>query len=121
MVTFLSSSPELSKRDHTSYVFKLCCLCLEYVVPELPTVSLGSPGQSSTEFDLAAVIEPLQNYSLTCSVEQNIFWGADSFSSCVEILAEFKDKALQPAYDPWTNVALLWPCKDSCQSNKNLK
>ena len=28
MVTFLSSSPELSKREYTSYVFILCCLCL---------------------------------------------------------------------------------------------
>ena len=28
MVTFLSSSPELSKREYTAYVFKLCCLCL---------------------------------------------------------------------------------------------
>ena len=27
MVTFLSSDPELSNRDYTSYVFKLCCLC----------------------------------------------------------------------------------------------
>ena len=31
MVTFLSSSPELSKREYTSYVFKLCCLCLHNV------------------------------------------------------------------------------------------
>ena len=28
IVTILSSSPELSKREITSYVFKLCCLCL---------------------------------------------------------------------------------------------
>ena len=40
MVTFLSSSPELSKREHTSYVFKLCCLCLGQVAPELPNVLL---------------------------------------------------------------------------------
>ena len=39
MVTFLSSSPELSKREYTSSVFKLCCLCLRHVVPELPNVS----------------------------------------------------------------------------------
>ena len=28
MVTILSSSPEFSKREYTSYIFKLCCLCL---------------------------------------------------------------------------------------------
>ena len=34
MVTFLSSSPELSKRDSISHVFKLCCFCLGHIVPE---------------------------------------------------------------------------------------
>ena len=46
MVTFLSLSPELSKREYTSYVFKLCCLCLGHVVPELPKRLLRSPNQS---------------------------------------------------------------------------
>ena len=43
MVTFLSLSPEFSKQEYTSYVLKLCCLCLGHVVPDLPSVSLGSP------------------------------------------------------------------------------
>ena len=42
MVIFLSSSPELSKRECTSYVFKLSCLCLANVVTELPKMSLVS-------------------------------------------------------------------------------
>ena len=28
----------------------------------------------------------------------------DSISFCVELLAEFGDKALQPSYDPWASV-----------------
>ena len=61
MVTFLSLSPELSKREFTSYVFKLCCLCLlGHVVPELPNVTLGPSSRSGTQIDLADVIEPLQ-------------------------------------------------------------
>ena len=104
MVTFLSSSPELSKRDYTSYVFKLCCLCLGHIEPGLPNVSLGSPDRGSTAIDLADVIEPPQSYLLTCNAEQNIFVGADSISSCVEMLAGFGDKALQPSYDPWASV-----------------
>ena len=60
MVKFLSSSPELSKPEYTSYVFKLCCLCLGHVVPELPNVSLGSPSRKGTEVDLVDVSEPLQ-------------------------------------------------------------
>ena len=75
MVTFLSSSPELPKREYTSYVFKLCCLCLGHVVPELPSVSMGSPDRSSA-VDLSDVIEPLQCYLLTCSAEQKIFGSA---------------------------------------------
>ena len=103
MVKFLSSSPELSKREYTSYVFKLCCLCLGHVVPELPNVSLGSPSRKGTEVDLADVIEPLQSYLLANSGE-NIFSSAESISSCVEMLSEFGDKALQPSYDPWCSV-----------------
>ena len=104
MVTFLSSSPELSKREYTAYVFKLCCLCLGHVVPEMPSVSLGSPDRDSSAVDLSDLIEPLQSYFLTCNTEQSIFSSADSISSCVEVLADFEDKALQHSYDLWAGV-----------------
>ena len=107
MVTFLSLSPELSNRKYTTYGFKLCCLCLGYVVPELPNVSLGSTSRSVAGVDLADVIELVQNYLLSSSSEQNIFASAECFSSCVEILAEFGDRALQPSYDPWASVDFL--------------
>ena len=50
------------------------------------------------------MIELLQSYLLTSSAEQNIFSSADSISSCVEVLAEFGDRALQTSYDPWGSV-----------------
>ena len=59
MVTFLSLSPELSKWEYTSYVFKLCCLCLGHIVPELTNVPLGSPDRTGDVIDLEDVIEPL--------------------------------------------------------------
>ena len=65
---------------------------------------LGSPDRSSTVIDLADVVELLQSYLLTCSADEIIFVSADFFSSCVEILAEFGDKALQPSYDLWATV-----------------
>ena len=38
MITFLSSSPELAKREYTFRVFKLCCLCsVSYTHLTLPT------------------------------------------------------------------------------------
>ena len=89
MATFLYSSPELSKREYTSYVFKLCCLCLGHVVSELRKSSLGSPDRSVTVVDLADVIELLQSYSLNSSSDQNKITKVESLSSCVEILAEF--------------------------------
>ena len=73
MVTFMSSSPGLSKREYTSYVFKLCSLCLGHVVPELPNVSLGSPSRSVAGVDLAVLIEPVQSYLLSSSLEQKFF------------------------------------------------
>ena len=81
MVTFLLLSPELSKREYTSYVFKLCCLCLGHIVPELPKVPLGSPDRNGAVIDLEDVMEPLQSYLLTCSSDQIIFVSADSISS----------------------------------------
>ena len=42
MVSFLSSCPELSRREYTWDFFKLCCLCLGHVAPKLPDVLLGS-------------------------------------------------------------------------------
>ena len=100
MVTFLASCPELFEREYTAYVFKMCCLCLGHVVPDLPSVTMGSPDRGSA-VDLSDVIELLQCYLLTCSAEQNIFVSNESISLCVEMLAEFGDRALQPSYDPW--------------------
>ena len=104
MITFLSSSPELAKREPTAHVFKLCCLCLGHVVPKLPSVTLGSPGKSAAGVDLSDIIEPLQSYLLSISAEQNIYTNAESISSCVELLDEFGDKTIQPCYGPWASV-----------------
>ena len=93
MVTFLSSSPELSKREYTSYMFKLCCLCLGHIVPEFANVSMGSPGRSRSAIELADIIEPLQCNVLTCNADQKIFVSADSISLCAEMFAEFRDRA----------------------------
>ena len=104
MITFLSSSPELVKREQTSHVFKLVCLCLGHVMPKLPSDTLGSPGKSAAGVDLSDIIEPLQSYLLSSSAEQNIFFNAESISSCMEFLDEFGDKTIQPCYDPWAIV-----------------
>ena len=104
MVTFLSSCPELSKQGHTSYVLKVCCLCLWHVISEMPNVSLGSPNRIVARVDLADVIEPLQSYLLSSRWEQNIFLSVEWISSCLEMLADFGDRALQPSYDPWARV-----------------
>ena len=61
IVTFLSSDPELSKREYIAYVFKLCCLFLGHVVPELLNVSLRSPSRSDRKADLTDIFEPLQS------------------------------------------------------------
>ena len=42
MVSFLSSCPELSRREYTWDFFKLCCYCLAHFAPKLPDVSFGS-------------------------------------------------------------------------------
>ena len=121
MVTFLSSSPKLSKPHYTSYVFKLCCLHLGHVVPELPNVLLSSPNRSVAGVDLSDVIEPVQSYLLSSSSEQNIFLRAECISSCVEKLAEFGDRALQPSYDPWASVDIHGRVKNHAELTKAYK
>ena len=104
MITFLSSSPELAKREHTSHVFKLRCMCLGHVVPKLPSVTLGCPSRSAAKTDFSDIIEPLQIYLQSSGAGQNIFSSAESILSCVELLDEFGDKAIQPCYEPWASV-----------------
>ena len=65
MVTFLSSSPELARRQYTSYVFEFCCLCLGHVVPELSRVSLGSFDENKETICL-----------IMLSLYKTIFWVA---------------------------------------------
>ena len=104
MITFLSSSPGLAKREQTAHVFKLCCLCLGHVVPKLPSVTLGCPSKSNAGVIFSDIFEPLQSYLLSSSAEQKIFTNAESISSCTDLLDEFGDKAVQPCNDPWASV-----------------
>ena len=53
---------------------------------------------------MSDIIEPLQSYLLGSSAEQNIFTSAESISSCVELVDEFGDQAIQPCFDPWASV-----------------
>ena len=99
MVSFLSSCPELSRREYTWDLFKLCCLCLGHVAPKLPDVSLGSIRVGVTRVDLTSVVEPIQGYLLSSDDEGNFFTEPASISSCMELLETFSDSALQCDYN----------------------
>ena len=60
MVSFLSSCPDLARREYTFYVFKLCCLCLCQIAPSLPKVELGSGRISTGNVDLSCIIQQLK-------------------------------------------------------------
>ena len=60
MVFFLSSCPELTQQKYPRHVFRLCCLCLGHVVPNLPKAELGSNWVRLTNVDLSCIIDPLQ-------------------------------------------------------------
>ena len=104
MVSFLSSCPELSRREYTWDLFKLCCLCLGHVAPKLPDVLLGSNKVGVTSVDLSSVVEPIQGYLLSGDAEGNFFTDPGSISSCMELLETFSDSALQCGYNPWESV-----------------
>ena len=104
MVSFLSSCPELSRREYTWDLFKLCCLCLGHVAPILPEVSLGSSKVGVTSVDLLSLVEPIQGYLLNGDTEGNFFTDPGSISSCMELLETFSDSALQYGYNPWESV-----------------
>ena len=104
MVSFLSSCPEMSSREYTWDLFKLCCLCLDHVAPKLPDVSLGSSKVGVTRVDLSSVIEPIPGYLLSGDAEGNFFTDPGSISSCMELLETFSISALQCDYNPWESV-----------------
>ena len=104
MVSFLSSCPELSRREYTWDLFKLCCLCLGHVALKLPDVSLGSGKVGVTSVYLSFVIEPIQEYLLSGHSEGNFFTDPGSISSCMELLETFSDRALQSDCSPWESV-----------------
>ena len=104
MVSLLSSCPELSRRQYTWDLFKLCCLCLGHVAPKLPDVSPGSSKVGVISVDLLSVVEPIQGYLLNGDAEGNFFTDLGSISSCMELLETFSDSALQCGYNPWESV-----------------
>ena len=104
MIFFLSACLELSLREYTWNLFKLCCLCLGLVTPKLPDASLGSSRVGVTSVDLLSVIEPIQGYLLSCDSEGNFFTDSESISSCLEMLETFCDRAQQSDYGPWESV-----------------
>ena len=104
MVSFLSSIPELSRREYTWDLFKLCSLCLGYVSLKLLDVSLGSSKVGVTSVDLSCVIEPVQGYLLSGASGGNFFTDPGSISSCMELLETFSDRAFQCDYNPWELV-----------------
>ena len=104
MVSFLPSCPELSRRGYTWNLFRLCCLCLGHVAPELPDVSLGSSKIGVTSVDLSSVVEPIQGYLLSGDAEGNFFTDPESVSCCMELLETFSDRALQCEYNPCDSV-----------------
>ena len=104
MVSFLSSCPELSRREYTWDLFKLCCLCLGHVAPKLPDVPLGSVKVGVTSVDQSSVVEPIHGYLLSGDSEGSFFTDPGSVPSCMELLETSSDRALQPDYNPWESV-----------------
>ena len=121
MVSFLSSCLELSRRDYTWELFKLCCLCLGRVAPKLPDVSLGSSKVGVTIVDMLSLVEPIQGYLLNGDAEGNFSTDPGSISSCMELLETFSDSAFQCGYNPWESVDVLGYEKIRAELEKSYK
>ena len=121
MVCFLSSCPEMSRKEYTWDLFNLCCLCLGHVAPKFPDVSLGSSKVGVTGVDLSSVIEPIQGYLLSGDAEGNLFTDPGSISSCMELLETFSDSALHCDYNPWESVKIHGYEKTRAELEKSYK
>ena len=104
MVSFLFPCPELSQKEYTWKLFKLCCLCLGHVAPKLFGVSLGSSKVGRTSVDLSSVLDPIRGYLLSCDSEGNFFTDPESISTCLDLLETFFDRTLQFDYNPRESV-----------------
>ena len=86
MVTFMANCPELARRYYILYNFKLCCLCLGYIFPVLPTVGLNHPMSGVERVDLSSLIEPLQSYLLCGDLAYSFVTDPESIARCVKLV-----------------------------------
>ena len=52
----------MAQHEYTSFVYKLCCLCLNHVMPKLPVVFFGSVEKNSVKVDLSNAKGPLRSF-----------------------------------------------------------
>jgi len=100
IITFLCGCRKMK----TLTMFRLTCLSVSHFATPLPAVELGSAVSSSEGPSLAEIFEPVQNYMLSCSPENNIFTDPESINYCVELVEDFAGTAWQSGYDPWSYV-----------------
>ena len=120
-ISLLSSCPQVSQREYTWNLFKLCCLCLNQVASKLPYFALRSSNVGVTGVDLSCVIEPIQEYLLSCDTERNFFIDPESFSTCLELVETFCDRALQSDYSLCESIDVHGKEKIGAQLEKSYK
>ena len=62
IVTYLTDLQILRSRPRIYHLFKLSCLCLTDVAPDLPAVTFGSVDSSRMDCRQSAVIKPVQSF-----------------------------------------------------------
>ena len=100
----LCGFPEMCSEEKAVKEFRLSCLRIDHFSPVLPNVNFRAAVSPFSDPELSEVIEPVQSYLLSHSVENNYFTDPKSIIECVELLNASACSALHSGYDVWTYI-----------------
>ena len=104
LVELYMTFPSLRNRSHLLHVFRLSCLCLTSVSPDLPDVVYGSVDSSKGTCPLSEAFFPTQSYLSVVSGSSAICSSPSAIASFLTFEEQFGDAGFPDSFDPWTSV-----------------
>ena len=88
-------------------MFRLSCLCLTSVSPDLPDVVYGSVDSSKGACPLSEAFFPTQSYLSVVSGSSAICSSPSAIATFLTFEEQFGDAGFPDSFDPWTSVDFL--------------
>ena len=107
LVDFLSKLPALRERKHVFHLFKLSCLCLTDMSPNLPLVTFGNVSTANPSCRSTDVILPVQSLLANLPQSVPVCTTDKALEEFSKLCMDFIEDGLDASYDPWRSVHLF--------------